>query len=543
MWDFSTVQFKPDSSHRSISELRPVRGTTPNEEAEMKRSAPAAIVLFWTAENVTVLCPFCHRSHKHVYAAEHFRRREYFGSFLQDTRGRYEYVRPSPDRCVLDLAPCTLDQAEGTASYTVLFPFEDDPRTEGLDFEINPSHGAEMYCTVGLPVQRSKDTETEKDRRIRLGLKKIPIGNDPITNMDSGSSSSLTSIVAGAAAGDVPRMEDLLSRSPNPQFLLEARDPGEGGSVLSLAIRNGHSKAVDFFIDHGVDVNAADAKGRTPLMEAALWGQPRIVDKLLRAGARSDVRDNSGRVAAEFADESEANDEERHQRHLDYSESPYFAKQDRKFIRGLLGGADPREPNPKSLAVGNVDDAFFHNLAHTNTISFVTPRTGIHISSLSKTCAFLDRGNPFSVVGSLSGFKDLDDQEFFLPGDGFEQLNCQYWKRETVEVARAFGFEFPSHACDQGRPGSFFASHAEAMLMCFYVKRNYIFRDYREGDTVKDDFLQLFLLQPRNRGAHVIVSKTPCDSCTKLRECIRSKLDVKFDFVVVETREQGDEPN
>lgn len=284
-------------------------------------------------------------------------------------------------------------------------------------------------------------------------------------------------------------MEDLLSQSPNPQFLLKARDPEEGGSLLSIAIRNTHSKAVDFFIDHGVDVNAADTKGRTPLMEAAFWGQSRIVDRLLRAGARSDIRDNSGRVAAEFAEESEVNDEERHQRHPGYSENPYFAMQDRKFIRGLLGEAVPRGPYPKSLAVDNVDDAFFYKSAHTNTISFVTPRTGIHISSLSKTCAFLDRGKPFPVVGALSGFKRPDDQEFLPSGDGFEQLNCQYWQPETMKIARAFGFEFARHACDQGKPGNFFASHAEAMLMCFYVKRNYIFRDYKEEDTVKDDFL------------------------------------------------------
>jgi hypothetical protein len=45
------------------------------------------------------------------------------------------------------------------------------------------------------------------------------------------------------------------------------------------------------------------------------------------------------------------------------------------------------------------------------------------------------------------------------------------------------------------------------MLICFFVKRNYIFRDYESGKTVKDDVLQLFRLQVRNQLGKVMSAK------------------------------------
>ncbi|KAL2016168.1 hypothetical protein VTK56DRAFT_4108 [Thermocarpiscus australiensis] len=272
----------------------------------------------------------------------------------------------------------------------------------------------------------------------------------------------------------------------------KARCARDGQPLLSLAVCNGHLEAVDYLIKKGVDVNAADAKGRTPLMEAALWGYPVIVDKLLKAGASSARRDSTGMTAENFAEESEANDEERHRRHMNYSENPYVAKHDRKLIRGLLGRTFACSPS-KGLALDDLADAFFYKSVSTDTISFVTPRTGMYIPTQYKTAAFLHRGRPFPVVSALSGRTGPDNQEFLTPSDGFERLNCQYWMPETMRVAEAFGFEF-------------------------------------------DSFLQLFRLQPRNRQAKIIVSQAPCYSCVALSEHIASNPGIHFDLRVVEVR-------
>jgi len=73
--------------------------------------------------------------------------------------------------------------------------------------------------------------------------------------------------------------------------------------------------------------------------------------------------------------------------------------------------------------------------------------------------------------------------------------------------------------------------------MSYFIKKNYIFRNYKEGDTIEDDSLQLFMLQPRQKRAQIIVSKKPCESCEKFAVCIRTKLGITFDFRTLEVRD------
>ncbi len=59
-----------------------------------------------------------------------------------------------------------------------------------------------------------------------------------------------------------------------------------GRTALMLAVLSRHADAVDALIAHGADVNAADANGKRPLEVARSYGSLRIIDALLRAGAR-----------------------------------------------------------------------------------------------------------------------------------------------------------------------------------------------------------------------------------------------------------------
>jgi ankyrin repeat protein len=54
---------------------------------------------------------------------------------------------------------------------------------------------------------------------------------------------------------------------------------------LAKAIRDGDLKAVRAQLDGGVDVNALDADGNTPLLLAAVYADPECVDLLLKKGA------------------------------------------------------------------------------------------------------------------------------------------------------------------------------------------------------------------------------------------------------------------
>jgi hypothetical protein len=104
----------------------------------------------------------------------------------------------------------------------------------------------------------------------------------------------------------------------------------------------------------------------------------------------------------------------------------------------------------------------------------VIPTTGIRIATQKKTAAFLHRGSPFPVVAALSGWSGPGCGEFLDPEAGFERLDAAYWMPRVLKLAEAIGFTFESHSCDKWDiPGSFYASHAEPQLICFFIEKNY----------------------------------------------------------------------
>jgi len=56
----------------------------------------------------------------------------------------------------------------------------------------------------------------------------------------------------------------------------------------------GNTAAVTQFLDHGVAVDAVDAGGRTPLIEAVFGGHIDTVEELLRRGADVNAQDGDG---------------------------------------------------------------------------------------------------------------------------------------------------------------------------------------------------------------------------------------------------------
>jgi len=52
-----------------------------------------------------------------------------------------------------------------------------------------------------------------------------------------------------------------------------------------------------FFVEHGVDINALDVYGRTPLMYVAMKGSPKILKYLIQKGADINLRDKKGNTA------------------------------------------------------------------------------------------------------------------------------------------------------------------------------------------------------------------------------------------------------
>ncbi len=67
--------------------------------------------------------------------------------------------------------------------------------------------------------------------------------------------------------------------------------------ALFKIVRKDSKELIDLALKQGVNINAQDENGRTPLFVAALFGKADILDLLLKNGADPNVRDNSGQTA------------------------------------------------------------------------------------------------------------------------------------------------------------------------------------------------------------------------------------------------------
>ena len=111
-----------------------------------------------------------------------------------------------------------------------------------------------------------------------------------------------TPFLRAAAAGDLQTMRLLLTYGADPKIpttegvtpLAAASGIGYMGGMSKEWSRKQRGEAVKFLIDLGLDVNAADRVGRSPLHGAASLGYGEVVQMLVDAGGRLDAKDKGG---------------------------------------------------------------------------------------------------------------------------------------------------------------------------------------------------------------------------------------------------------
>jgi ankyrin repeat protein len=108
-------------------------------------------------------------------------------------------------------------------------------------------------------------------------------------------SSADEELVAATDRGDVAEMERQIAAGADPNALVHDRTP------LQWAAMSGNVAAIAALLKAGARVDGADSSGKTPLMVAAWNGHKAAVDALVAAGA--DVRhvDNDGNTALHYA--------------------------------------------------------------------------------------------------------------------------------------------------------------------------------------------------------------------------------------------------
>ncbi len=79
-----------------------------------------------------------------------------------------------------------------------------------------------------------------------------------------------------------------------------ARYTGNGKTALMYGVRTGSIEMATLLLDHGAPVNAQDDEGNTALIMVA-GGRPELIQTLIKAGAKTDLRNKMGLSAADYA--------------------------------------------------------------------------------------------------------------------------------------------------------------------------------------------------------------------------------------------------
>ncbi|KIW90341.1 uncharacterized protein Z519_08985 [Cladophialophora bantiana CBS 173.52] len=146
-------------------------------------------------------------------------------------------------------------------------------------------------------------------------------------------------------------------------------------------------------------------RGRSPLMEAALWGRYENVKHLLDFGADKNLEDGEGFTAMQLAEPSTRNGGERYRRWgreiQVYKEITYVANQVRRMIVHLLSDATEDVPSvPKS----NYDHHVFCQKETVIRLSALV--AAYQVPNEWKTISRLERGHPYFSVSAMSGWSD-----------------------------------------------------------------------------------------------------------------------------------------
>jgi ankyrin repeat protein len=119
-----------------------------------------------------------------------------------------------------------------------------------------------------------------------------------------------TPFLRAAKSGDVAMMRVLREHGADPALttgnqttaVIFAAGPASGGLGGSFPVSDADKiAAIQFSVEQGVDINAADGTGQTAMHIAARQSSPTIVAALVDRGARVDVKDKQGRTPIDVA--------------------------------------------------------------------------------------------------------------------------------------------------------------------------------------------------------------------------------------------------
>lgn len=216
----------------------------------------------------------------------------------------------------------------------------------------------------------------------------------------------ILSAISLSVCGNVPVIARYLSTSTEKELFLHGKD-NSGNTTLIMATAERNHEMVSLLLHHGADVNEVNDNGRSALMEAALWGRTENVEQLLNVKSNKRLRDRDGRCALDLAQPSCKNERERIRR-SPYMDAKSISEMDsgRRHIVLLLSETNTKKPSAYSRPLSEVERKKYR-FSKSQTEMAITlhgPINSYHVSSISKTAAMLDRGDPFARIPATSGW-------------------------------------------------------------------------------------------------------------------------------------------
>lgn len=469
------------------------------------RTIPWAPVQRWNACTVSVQCPFCTKIHTHgfgdsydsIIRAAHCDH----GSSLSFPSYRFAYPFSTREGTV------AYEIEKSVGCFVALGTKAIDPEVENLE---------KALAEVNLDVDHSQDS-----RRWEHATEMITIGMEDETfrhlhkafgGEDTFTLKRLDHVVSRMIAfGDSEYVEDYLHTSPEASLFLHGIDE-EGKSALSLAACEKYPAIIKLLLDHGAKPDHQNKDGRTPLMEAALWGRIDNVRYLLEHGADRKLRDIHGHRASDLAESSPQNDEERYWRSGGnvqvYRENTFIANQARNVIFELL--KDSKSPCRATPTGERAFEAHSFQNTGRGTIQLIAPIEEFHVRNEWKTVASLQRPSNFPSVAATSGWSH---------GETKVTVSGKEWTAEVMRISSTVGHPLPiEERRDQGKEGQYFASHAEKQLVAFFINKHVLI------EAEDDELLQRVKPPVLLEKATILVSRPPCGDCLQFIKTVNTAL-------------------